>query len=388
MFRPVLDATERMLSQQFARDVRLGSAVRLSDEERRNLLLRVQVTSGGPPASVIIKKVVVETYDPEDLDSWDTRRFFSDWAGAAFLGAALDHQDAPRFYGGDYAAGFFVLEDLGEQRSLVEPLLEEDARAAEHALAAFSTSLGRLHAATAGQLPRFDSLLRSINPTFGVFARAATGLDYRMHQVHGILEGLGVRTASGFARDVDDVIAAIQHPGPFLSYIHGDPCPDNVLWNGADLHLIDFEFGGFGHALMDGVYGRMMFPTCWCANRLPADVVSNMEAAHRAALINGCPEAQDDRTFNAALTRVCGYWLLTTLVRSWARASEEDRTWGIGTLRQRVLARLEAFMATAHASDQLPALHDAANRLFDVLHRTWPDVPALPLYPAFRGIEA
>jgi hypothetical protein len=387
MFGPVLDAAERLLSQQIARDVRLGSATRLSDEERRNLLLRAQVTSGGPPASVIIKKVVVEAYNPDDLDSWDTRRFFSDWAGAAFLSAGHDQPDAPRFYGGDYAAGFFVLEDLGEQRSLVEALLEEDARAAERALVAFSTSLGRLHAATASQLPRFDALLRSINPKFGVFTRAATGIDDRMQQLHGLLEGLGVRTAAGFARDLDEVAGAIQDPGPFLSYIHGDPCPDNVLWNGAELRLIDFEFGGFGHALMDGAYGRMMFPTCWCANRLPDEVVVKMEAAHRTALINGCPEAQDDRLFDAALVRVCGYWLLTTLVRSLSRASEEDRTWGIATLRQRVVARLEAFRAMSNASDQLPALHDAATRLLDVLRRSWPDVPALPLYPAFRQTQ-
>jgi DNA-3-methyladenine glycosylase I len=37
-----------------------------------------------------------------------------------------------------------------------------------------------------------------------------------------------------------------------------------------ELRLIDFEFGRLGHALMDGTYGRMIFPSCWCANRLPA----------------------------------------------------------------------------------------------------------------------
>ena len=385
VFAPILHAAERVLSERFGRSVCLDGEVRLSDEDRRNLLLRVRVVSGGPPDTLIIKKVVVDPYNPEDVGSWDTRRFFSDWAGAEFLSAALDPPRSPRFYGGDYASGFFILEDLGHQQSLVEPLLEQDASSAERALVAFGTSLGRLHAATVGQLPRFEGLLRTINPHLGVFARAVTGVE-RLHQLRGVLDGLEITTGSGLARDLEDVTAAIEHPGPFLSYIHGDPCPDNAAWNGRELRLMDFEFGGFGHALMDGTYGRIMFPTCWCANRIPRRMLLKMEAAYRSELVKGCPEAQDDRTFDAACSHVCGYWMLTTLTRSLGRVIEEDRTWGISTLRQRVLSRLDAFLATTEASDQLPALRETASRVSHVLRAKWPDTEPLPVYPALRKV--
>lgn len=133
----IVAAAERVLSGTFGRKVELGDVARLSDDDRRNLLLRCRDLSGKSPASVIIKKVVAGAYDPADTSSWDTQRFTSDRAGAEFLSEVLPASLTPRFYGGEHAAGFFILEDLGEDRSLVEPLLEGDAGSAERALLAF-----------------------------------------------------------------------------------------------------------------------------------------------------------------------------------------------------------------------------------------------------------
>ena len=382
-FTPIVASAERLLGRTLGREVRLADVTRLSDVDRRNLLLRCRDLSGEPPGNFIIKKVVAETYAPEDVASWDMRRFFSDWGGAAFLSASLDPPRSPRFYGGDYSQGFFVLEDLGDQRSLVEPLLEDDAASAEKTLLSFSVSLGAMHAATIGESARFEELLRSIGPQVGICARAVTGL-HDLGKVRTSLDALGVIEEPHFSNDIEEVVSAIENPGPFFSYIHGDPCPDNMSWSGEALRLIDFEFGGFGHALMDGAYGRMLFPTCWCANRLPTDLVSRMESTYRRQLVGGCPEAEDDRVFEAALARVCGYWLLATLSRSLPRAIEADSMWGIATIRQRLFARLEAFITTAEAFGQLTALRATAARLLEVIRKRWPDTRPLPLYPAFN----
>lgn len=180
------------------------------------------------------------------------------------------------------------------------------------------------------------------------------------------------------------VIRTVESPGPFLAYIHGDPCPDNVFFLGEQVRLIDFEFGRFGHALLDATYGRMMFPTCWCANRLPRAVVAQMEAAYRAALVRGCPEAQEDRVFETSLVSVCAFWVLNTLSWQLAGALQGDRTWGIATVRSRFLALLEAFIATAEEFDHLPAMRGTASRVLEVLRNRWPETQPLPLYPAFR----
>ena len=109
-----------------------------------------------------------------------------------------------------------------------------------------------------------------------------------------------------------------------------------------------------------------------------------METAYRTELVKGCPEAQDDRTFETALVTACGFWLMSTLSRHLGNAMEADRTWGIATMRQRVLARLEAFIATAETFDQLPALRGTASSLLEMLQAAWPETPPLPLYPSFQ----
>jgi hypothetical protein len=57
-------------------------------------------------------------------------------------------------------------------------------------------------------------------------------------------------------------------------------------------------------------------------------------------------------------------------------------------MRQRLLARLEAFITTVEECDQLPALRATASRLLEVLHKTWPEMRPLPLYPAFQRRSA
>lgn len=109
-----------------------------------------------------------------------------------------------------------------------------------------------------------------------------------------------------------------------------------------------------------------------------------METVYRAALVSGCPAAEDDRLFEDALVDACGYWVLRTLVRHLPQALDEDRPWGIATIRPRVVSRLEAFITTAEAYPRRPAMRGTAHRVLEVVRRRWPATPLLALYPAFR----
>ena len=79
---------------------------------------------------------------------------------------------------------------------------------------------------------------------------------------------------------------------------------------------------------------------------------------------------------------LCGLVLFFTF--EYQYETEEDHKWGIGTIRQRVLARLEQFIKTAEEFKRLPALHGMAGEVLSILQNRWADVPALPVYPAFR----
>lgn len=377
----IVSAAERVLSTAVGSPIQFTRVKRLSEGGRRNLLLRCYTPSAsGLPASLIIKKVEASSYRPEDTSSWDTIRFFNDWMGSQFLSTLPSQfKHSPQFYGGDRTIGLIVLEDVQHHARLVESLLGSDRSHAKRALLQYATCLGRLHTATIGTSAEFEQLFQTIA---SLVKPTRETVNIRKHQE--ILETLGIQPENHWLHELEAIESAINHPGDFLAYIHADACPDNVLDTGEDLRLIDFETGRFGHALIDAAYGRMMFPSCWCANRLPHATVRQMEDTYRTILSQQCATAQDDRSFESALVKMCGFWLLYTLARHLESALKKDSNWGISTTRQRILARLEAFITTAQEFNQLPALCGTSSRLLDLLQQRWRGTPSLPDYPVFR----
>jgi len=380
----IVSAAEQLLASTWQRSVRLSDPTALTDPDRRNVVIRCRVESDHGPASVVIKQVVAADFDPDDSKSWDVRRFFNDWCGNAFLsslgkGAVL----SPRFYAGERLAGYFVLEDLGPHHSLVEPLLEGKSENAAAAVRAFGRVLGRLHVSTIGRAAAFARMKGALVTADADPATAMSACAEYASQLERVCPRLNVTLDAGFFAEWDSVAQALAEPGPFLAYIHGDPCPDNVFCTEDGMRLIDFEFGRYGHALLDAAYARMMFPTCWCAGSLPRSLVREMETDYRAELGTQCREAQDDRMFGVALAMASAFWALTTLARSLPGALDGDPQWGIATLRPRIVGRLEAFIQAADEFRTLPALGGTASRCLDQLAARWPETRPLPLYPAW-----
>jgi hypothetical protein len=386
-FEPLLTAAEHVLSNSLGSRIRINGIEGLSEDGRRNLLLRCFIDPiYDRPSSFILKKVETENYNPEDINSWDTMRFFGDWVGAQFLSTISRQSDhSPHFCGGDRNLGFLILEDLGSHFSLVQPLLEQECDRADKTLLKYAARLGQMHTDTIGKAPIFRELFHSVSPNATLSPpQEATLLNRHLPSLLTRLGDLGIHVDSDISQELETIVRTITNPGPFLAYIHADPCPDNVFDTDEALRLIDFEFGHFGHALIDAAYGRMLFPSCWCASRLPQGIMSQMEATYRAKLIQGCPEAQDDRVYETALVIVCGYWLLNTLIRHLEETLKSDRRWGISTTRQRILARLEAFINTSEEFSKFPSLRGMSSRLSETLHQQWADTPPISLYPAFQ----
>jgi hypothetical protein len=110
-----------------------------------------------------------------------------------------------------------------------------------------------------------------------------------------------------------------------------------------------------------------------------------MEDTYRLILSHQCLAAQDDRIFESALVKSCGFWLLYTLARHLESALKKDSNWGIATTRQRILARLEAFIITSQEFNHLAGLRGTSNQLLDLLRQRWSGVPPLPYYPALAS---
>ena len=387
--------TARVLSETCQADVVITQSTLITHPERRNRLWRCTTNAPNPdvPASVMVKQVVAEVYDPDNIDNFDTQRFLGDWSGAAFLSTLTADPDliGPRFYGGSRPHGFIVLEDLGEHRSLVEPLLEGDAPQATQALLSFAATLGKMHAAAYGKEAQFDALRQTLGPTRAK-RTPATGQQETEHVIDRVNQqlsklGTPVLQIEAAAREqAHTAFRAMHLPAQFRTFIHNDPCPDNMFYNAnhRTLRLIDFEFARFGHALHDGLYGRIPFPTCWCCNRVVADVRTEMERVHRSAFGAACPAVLDDQIYSAEVVAVSGFWAVHGL-ESLEACLKKESQWGIAGIRPRILTRLSNFVDLANQVSGWTALQDLCRQIQSRLTQLWPDAELLPFYPALRG---
>ncbi len=371
---------ERILSEAFGGMVRIETEDGLGGSDRSNVF-RCNVLEGpsDTPKSVVVKQALAhgdEVYDPDSTEG-TAYRLFNDWAGLQFLS---DIPVAPRFYGGHREKGLIVIEDLGNGESLDRVLLGGDPVAAEEGLIELAEVLGQMHALTVGKRAEYHQLRDELSPR----PKNTATTEGLLTRIAHVCDATGITPHQEIRTDMQTISAFISHPGPFDAYTHGDPCPDNNLFIDGKRRLLDFEFGRFRHALIDGVYGRIHFPTCWCVNRIPEHVVRKMEDAYRAELVQGCSEAEDDELFYQAVVEACAYWV-TEIFRSLTDGLlAKDNEWGISTVRQRALLRLDILAQTTEEFGHLEAIGATARDMVEKLCEFWPDVEEMPYYPAFR----
>jgi len=257
-------------------------------------------------------------------------------------------------------------------------LLGSDPAGAEAALISFARALGRMQAASIPRLVEHRQVRAELGPPGGetiiepraLGLRFARALIFARHSLRGAEE------------DVQTVIGRIAQPGPFLALVHGDACPSNERLVGRGVVLLDFATAGQRHALLDGVCGRVPFPSCWCARRLPPHVAPLMEESYRAELARGLPAAKDDPAFAGEVLTAIAYWLIETITVALAEPPFRDFQWGISTIGQRLALRVALFAELADEVGTYRALASVLTGLVDLLGLA---AEEMPLYPAFGG---
>lgn len=124
-----------------------------------------------------------------------------------------------------------------------------------------------------------------------------------------------------------------------------------------------------------------------------------MENIYRAELMASINLANDTSTYPKQLVSACGYWLLRTINQieqmglmdnEWICPSgplEDDSKWETeqNAFRPRIISRLKAFIECDNEARYYPELLNASKLLLIHLHKQWPYVNEIDLFPVFRN---
>lgn len=345
--------------------------------EGRNRVYRLAVT-GGPVPTVILKASLGEDKHPytpgDDRPNTPFNRFCNEWAGCAML-APLGLGPIP--YTGDAQRGFYLMEDLGQGISLADHLTSNDPAAATSSLLAYAHSLGELHARTQGQSAHWHTL-RHARGGIAPDQVKTQSWAQELKAFSPLCRRLNLTLPESLDADLARIVHALDNPGPYAVFTPTDCCPDNHYLRHDRVIFFDCEWATMRHALLDTAYFLAPFPSCWCTSKLPDPMPAQLLAVYRSHF-PGTPDFDDQLTFALAA------WVLAGLTWNWSgKWEQEDRKWGLVTLRQRHLHRLENLLARPNLPTLLPALAPLIADLKAHFTSQWPDLEPMPLYPAFR----
>lgn len=300
-----------------------------------------QVELSGTPA--VVKQAVAGP----DADERYARE-----STALRLAARVDPPVAPALLGADPQQRVLVLEHLDHRHR------------PEDWIVGYAEALARLHAATTaadeGALPAWSGPTHADVESFLALART-----------------IGVPVPPGAADELGGVVDRLT-PGHAL--LHGDPCPGNDLHTDGGVRFVDFEQAALGDGLVELVYPRIGFPTCWCVTAPPEPLLDSAESAYRAAW-----RAATGTDHSGDVARACVGWLVRgdALVRRahrdgtdhFARLPREDLRWGTVDGRQRLAHRLGVVARLLADRSDLHGLAGLCVAMGERISRLWPAPP-------------
>ncbi len=351
------------------------------------------------PGTVIVKQ---RTFNPSGAPQWFDQGvlFSNEWASLDFM-AALSGRDsvAPRLYASDRQAGLVVLEDLGAAQTVQDVLYGAGRQAAIDALAAMGKTIGRLQQITYGYEAEFTAR-QAVLAASTTMSDSSRDCRNNLNELRACMVALGIDMDERFDGALHNLESVIHGPGIFRAFVHNDAGPHNFVFAASGARLLDFEFAGYGHGMLDVVCARLAFPPAFRGRVLPAMVVRQVEERYRAEMAEQLPEISDDDIFAEAISQSCAHWAFSKLIGFWKAYLQERLEQGEARdtrsgsapersafFRRQVFTYLRLALAALEEHDQLPELRLALAQIVERLLRIWPETPLLSSYPTFGGEE-
>lgn len=338
----------------------------------RNILLRCQMDSE-KYNSIIIKKMKEQFFCG-----------FSDWASLCFLAELKGiNRLVPKYLGGSVNDCFFIMEDLETSENLDTLLNNSSYEIVESAVLQLAKQTAKLQGATLGYEEVFQQIRNSL-PEAEECGRIVEAKRWytNMHKAYQWFEIDGLFSLQDFERCISFINDSYENPGRYLCFTHGDMAPSNNLIKGNDLYLIDFEYGGYRHALYD--------ITCWnilCP--LPEQLVTKMKVKYREEFSTFLPNPLEEKDFEKEWAIISAWRALAML--SWIPFStlETDASWvNDWSMREAVLSTICRLHKECIKFDEGIKLGSAAKELEKHLRQRWNiHKDTIPNWSAFWNLQ-
>lgn len=325
----------------------------------RSRVVRCRVRSVAPaPSSIVIRFIKAEP-----------TRGFTDWASLAFLSSLPDARGlTPGFVVGDPRGRWFAVEDLGPGESLHDILVRGDPGEARRASIALTTSMTRLHTATVARHEAYETARRALPDAQGLGRdqEAETWLG-GYAKIVTWFAALGHTPPTDLHACMTRIAEVYRDPDGFLCFTHGDPAPTNNHVTPGGTRLLDFEYGGYRHALYDITAWNVLCP-------LPVTWVREMRQLFREELAAVLPAARDEARFAEAWAYLCAYRALAILTWIPPDILDANRPWADGwTMREAVLVAMSRLREATDPVSSLRPVSEAAFALDTALRSRWPE---------------
>ena len=251
----MLDNQEIIATAEAVLNNRYGGQQQLTDPEELSgtgattvLRLRVANNPVFPHRSVVVK------YSPESNDEVDDAAFLREVVAYQFTTSlSEDVRPGPVLLGYDIERRTLILSDVGNGETFAELLDQSDDEARVRLLRNLGTSLGKMHAGTAGAETSFNILLarmlRSIDGAREIQIQREAMLENRIEEGVDIIRQMGIDVPADVAAVAQTVQVRMLHGGS-RAFTPFDLSPDNIIF-AERAQFLDYEWAGFRDVVAD-----------------------------------------------------------------------------------------------------------------------------------------
>ena len=251
----MLDNQEIIATAEAVLNNRYGGQQQLTDPEELSgtgattvLRLRVANNPVFPHRSVVVK------YSPESNDEVDDAAFLREVVAYQFTTSlSEDVRPGPVLLGYDIERRTLILSDVGNGETFAGLLDQSDDEARVRLLRNLGTSLGKMHAGTAGAETSFNILLarmlRSIDGAREIQIQREAMLENRIEEGVDIIRQMGIDVPADVAAVAQTVQVRMLHGGS-RAFTPFDLSPDNIIF-AERAQFLDYEWAGFRDVVAD-----------------------------------------------------------------------------------------------------------------------------------------